>query len=84
MERAGAWLFSDEMYRGLEYDVGDRLPPGCELGERVLTLSGLSKTYGLPGLRCGWLAVRDDANGHRRQRMSRTSISMLPANASFL
>jgi aspartate/methionine/tyrosine aminotransferase len=61
VERSGAWLFSDEMYRGLEYDGGDRLPPGSELGERVLTLSGLSKTYGLPGLRCGWLAVRDDA-----------------------
>jgi aspartate/methionine/tyrosine aminotransferase len=56
---AGAWLFSDEMYRGLEYDPGTRLPSGCDLYERAITLGGLSKTYGLPGLRTGWLALQD-------------------------
>jgi aspartate/methionine/tyrosine aminotransferase len=59
VERAGAWLFSDEMYRGLEYDPAARLAPGCDLTERSITLAGLSKTYGLPGLRVGWLAVQD-------------------------
>jgi aspartate/methionine/tyrosine aminotransferase len=59
VEQSGAWLFSDEMYRGLEYDSKGRLPSGCESGKRVVTLSGLSKTYGLPGLRSGWLVVRD-------------------------
>jgi aspartate/methionine/tyrosine aminotransferase len=58
-ERAGAWLFSDEMYRGLEYDPGARLPSGCDLYERAIMLAGLSKTYGLPGLRAGWLALQD-------------------------
>jgi aspartate/methionine/tyrosine aminotransferase len=58
-ERSGAWLFSDEMYRGLEYEPGARLPSGCDLHERAITLCGLSKTYGLPGLRVGWLALRD-------------------------
>jgi aspartate/methionine/tyrosine aminotransferase len=57
--RAGAWLFSDEMYRGLEYVPEARLPSGCELYERAITLGGLSKTYGLPGLRTGWLVVQD-------------------------
>jgi aspartate/methionine/tyrosine aminotransferase len=57
--RAGAWLFSDEMYRGLEYDPAGRLPSGCDLYERAITLGGLSKTYGLPGLRTGWLALQD-------------------------
>jgi aspartate/methionine/tyrosine aminotransferase len=57
---AGAWLFSDEMYRGLEYDPDARLPSGCDLYERAITLSGLSKTYGLPGLRAGWLALQDE------------------------
>jgi aspartate/methionine/tyrosine aminotransferase len=56
---AGAWLFSDEMYRGLEYDPAARLQPGCDLYERAITLGGLSKTYGLPGLRTGWLALQD-------------------------
>jgi len=59
VERVGAWLFSDEMYRGLEYNPAARLSPGCDLYERGVTLAGLSKTYGLPGLRVGWLALQD-------------------------
>ena len=59
IERAGAWLFSDEMYRGLEHDPAARLPAGCDVYERAVTLAGLSKTYGLPGLRTGWLALQD-------------------------
>jgi aspartate/methionine/tyrosine aminotransferase len=58
---AGAWLFSDEMYRGLEFDPSARLPSCCDLYERAITLCGLSKTYGLPGLRVGWLALQDVA-----------------------
>jgi aspartate/methionine/tyrosine aminotransferase len=56
---AGAYLFSDEMYRGLEQDSGTRLPSAVERYGRAVTLSGMSKTYSLPGLRVGWLATRD-------------------------
>ena len=59
VKRAGVWLFSDEMYRGLEFDPVARLAPGCDLYERAITLGGLSKTYGLAGLRVGWLALQD-------------------------
>jgi len=59
--RAGAWLFSDEMYRGLERDPSVRLPSGCDLYERAITLGGLSKAHGLPGVRAGWLALQDVA-----------------------
>ncbi len=55
----GPYLFSDEMYRLLEYDPAERLPAVCDLYERGVTLSGLSKAFGLPGLRIGWLATRD-------------------------
>ena len=55
----GAWLFSDEVYRELEHDPTDRLPAACDLYERALSLGSMSKTYGLPGLRLGWLASRD-------------------------
>ena len=55
----GAVLFSDEVYRGLEHDDADRLPAACDLYERALSLNSVSKSYGLPGLRTGWLACRD-------------------------
>ena len=54
-----AWLFCDEVYRELEHDPADRLPAACDLYERALSLGSMSKTYGLPGLRLGWLASRD-------------------------
>jgi aspartate/methionine/tyrosine aminotransferase len=59
VRRTGAYLFSDEMYRYLEHEEEDTLPSGCEVYERGITLSGLSKSFGLPGLRTGWLAARD-------------------------
>jgi aspartate/methionine/tyrosine aminotransferase len=58
-ERAGGLLVSDEMYRGLEKDPSERLTSGAVACARGLTIGGLSKGYGLPGLRVGWLATRD-------------------------
>ena len=56
--RRGVYVFCDEIYRGLEYDPARRLPAMCDLCEKGISLSGLSKTFGLPGLRMGWLATR--------------------------
>jgi aspartate/methionine/tyrosine aminotransferase len=53
----GVWLFSDEMYRGLERT--ERLAPAASRWERAISLWGTSKSFGLPGLRIGWLALRD-------------------------
>jgi len=53
------WVLSDEMYRGLEYDEADRLPAASDLYEKAITLNGASKSLGLPGLRFGWLVLRD-------------------------
>jgi aspartate/methionine/tyrosine aminotransferase len=60
-ERHGVTLFCDEMYRMLERDPRDRLPAACDLSPNATSLSGLSKAFGLPGLRVGWLATRDAA-----------------------
>jgi aspartate/methionine/tyrosine aminotransferase len=52
-------VFSDEVYRELEHDPAHRLPAACDLYERAVSLGSMSKTYGLPGLRLGWLASCD-------------------------
>jgi aspartate/methionine/tyrosine aminotransferase len=65
----GLWLFCDEMYFGLVHSGTAPIPSGADVsnpngmteGCGAIVLSGLSKTYGLPGLRCGWLIVRDES-----------------------
>ena len=57
--RQGIYVFCDEVYRGLEHDPAHRLPAACDLYERAISLGSVSKSYGLPGLRLGWLASRD-------------------------
>ena len=55
----GIWLFSDEVYRLIERDQALRLPAAVDAYERGISLGGLSKPYGLPGLRVSWIACRD-------------------------
>ena len=50
----GAWVLSDEVYRGAELD-GDLSPTMWGKYDRVLCTGGLSKAYSLPGLRTGWI-----------------------------
>jgi aspartate/methionine/tyrosine aminotransferase len=55
----GAHLFSDEVYRFLEHDPADRLPAAAEYGGRAVSLGVMSKSFGLAGLRIGWVATKD-------------------------
>ncbi len=56
-ERVGAWVLSDEVYRGAVHDLapGEEAPGMWGRGERVVAVSSLSKAYGLPGARLGWM-----------------------------
>jgi aspartate/methionine/tyrosine aminotransferase len=54
-EKHGAWLLADEVYRGAERD-GRETRSFWGLYDRLLVTCGLSKAYGLPGLRIGWVA----------------------------
>jgi hypothetical protein len=56
---AGAWILADEVYQGAEL-AGDRTPSFWGCWEKTLVVNGLSKAYGLPGLRIGWIVGPED------------------------
>ncbi|MEX2439606.1 MAG: aminotransferase class I/II-fold pyridoxal phosphate-dependent enzyme [Actinomycetota bacterium] len=58
-DERGIRVISDEVYRGIERDPDRTLPQAADLSERALSINVLSKAYGLPGLRIGWVASRD-------------------------
>jgi len=53
------YVFSDEMYRFLEYDKEDLLPSACEVYDKAVTLFGMSKTFGMAGVRIGWVITKN-------------------------
>ena len=55
-ERHSCWLLVDETYREMSRD--EPLPMAASLSERAISVSSVSKTYGLPGLRLGWVVTR--------------------------
>jgi aspartate/methionine/tyrosine aminotransferase len=75
-EARGIRLFCDEVHRGMELDPARRLPQAADLSPTAISLNVTSKSYGLAGLRVGWLASRDRALlGRLERRKHYTSIS---------
>jgi aspartate/methionine/tyrosine aminotransferase len=57
-ESVGAWLLCDEAYRWLEVPGGDRFaPPAFDYGPSAISVGTISKPFGLPGLRIGWMTA---------------------------
>lgn len=56
-ESKGCYLLVDETYRDLSFDGA--LPQAASLSPKVISVSSLSKAYGVPGIRIGWLVTRD-------------------------
>ena len=53
------FIFSDEVYRFLEYKDEDRLPAICDVYENGISIGGMSKAFALPGLRICWTATKN-------------------------
>ena len=58
--RHNSWLLADEVYRGAERCTDEVAPSFYGRYDRVIAVGSMSKAYGLPGLRIGWLAASSD------------------------
>ncbi|MEM7023427.1 MAG: pyridoxal phosphate-dependent aminotransferase [Pseudomonadota bacterium] len=67
--RRGLWILHDEIFNGLGPSGAKHLPFVADLYERGLSLNVMSKAYGLPGLRIGWIACRDREVLSRMERL---------------
>jgi hypothetical protein len=76
---AGAWLLADEVYQGAELE-GAATPSFWGSYERVIAVNGLSKAYGLPGLRIGWIVAPPEFTAEVWARHDYTTIG--PAGMS--
>ena len=72
--RHGSWILADEVYRGAERE-GPETPSFWGSYERVLATCGMSKAYGLPGLRIGWIVAPSTSTWDLWGRKDYTSIS---------
>lgn len=59
-ERVGAWILADEVYRGAERLREEDTPSFYGRYDKVLAIGSMSKAYGLPGLRVGWIVGPED------------------------
>lgn len=56
---SGAYIFCDEVYRYMEVDETNRMPSIADIYEKGISLNVMTKSFGLAGLRIGWLATQD-------------------------
>lgn len=84
VEEHGLWLFCDEMYHGLFHSGTEAIPSAADVTDRAVVLSGLSKTYGLPGLRSGWLVIQDEVVRERVLNWKYYTSICPPAPSEFL
>jgi aspartate/methionine/tyrosine aminotransferase len=59
-DRVGAWLLADEVYAGAERTTDETTPSFWGRYDRVLAVGSMSKAYGLPGLRLGWVVAPEE------------------------
>jgi aspartate/methionine/tyrosine aminotransferase len=71
----GVRVISDEVYRGVEIDLANTIPAAVDINPSAMSINVMSKAYGLPGLRVGWVATHDrEALGKLERAKHYTSI----------
>ena len=65
----GIWILHDEIFHGLGPASARHLPFVADEYERGLSLGVMSKSYGLPGLRVGWIACQDREGLSKMERL---------------
>jgi aspartate/methionine/tyrosine aminotransferase len=83
-DERGIRLFSDEVYRGLELSPVRPLQQAADVSARALSVNVMSKAYGLPGLRVGWVASRDRRLLERLEKAKHYTSICNAAPAEFL
>lgn len=74
-DRVGAWILADEVYIGAERLTDEQSPSFYGQYDKVLAIGSMSKAYGLPGLRIGWVVAPADTIDHIWARHEYTAIS---------
>ncbi len=77
-------LFCDETYYGLEHAPQERLPKLCDIYEKGFSLGTMSKAYGLPGLRIGWLATKEKILLHEISALKDYTSVAVSTSSEFL
>jgi aspartate/methionine/tyrosine aminotransferase len=80
----GLILFVDEVYRESEYNPAHRLPAAGDMGDHAVSLGVTSKTYGLAGLRIGWIATRNERVREKMASIKDYTTICNPAPSEFL
>ncbi|MGB7450454.1 MAG: pyridoxal phosphate-dependent aminotransferase [Ornithinimicrobium sp.] len=83
-DERGIRLVSDEVYRGVEIDPATTLPQAADLSPLAISINVMSKSFGLPGVRVGWVASRDAELLGRLERCKHYTSICNPGPSEFL
>jgi aspartate/methionine/tyrosine aminotransferase len=85
-EGVGAWILSDEVYAGAERITDEETPSFYGRYDKVMAVGSMSKAYGLPGLRVGWVVGPTDTikKTWRRHEYTTLSTSIFSNNLAAL
>jgi aspartate/methionine/tyrosine aminotransferase len=73
--KADAWIVADEIYRGAEVGTDATSPTFWGRHDKVVITSGLSKAFGMPGLRVGWAVAPTDVIARIWERHDYTTLT---------